>query len=145
MKFNVKPSDCRFVVNKDKRTVVCIYDNCEDTFINFITENCQLDLSFSPWDNPLLEKRIKMPNRFIGITTCSMEDEWDEEVGRLIAFSRMKDKLNRSFFKRANTFFQTVDKWLDETAMIVNEVGEKLEINQERRHKHIEKIIGKKE
>ena len=145
MKFNVRPSDCNFIVNKDKKTVVCVYEGCQCNFIDFITDNCKLTSVFSYYPHTpseLLYKKMLMPNRFTGVAVCGPDDEWDEKVGRLIAFSRMKDNLNRSFFKRANTFFNTVDKWLDESASLINEIGEKLEVNTNHRHKLIESFIG---
>ena len=143
MKFNVKPNDCQFVVNEEKKTVVCIYEGCRLDFIYFINDNCKMNpfISRDPWAESLYEKMI-MPNRFIGLAVCGPDDEWDEKTGRLIAFSRMKDKLNKSFFKRANTFFNTVDRWLDESAALVNQIGEKLEVNAERRHNLITSLVG---
>ena len=145
MKFNVKPSDCQFVVNKEKKTVVCIYEECRLDFIYFINDNCKMNpfISRDPWAESLYEKMI-MPNRFIGVAICGPNDEWNEKTGRLIAFSRMKDKLNKSFFKRANTFFNTVDEWLNETVDLLNVIGDKLEVNQERRHAHIQELVGEK-
>lgn len=147
MKFNVKPSNCRFIVNESKKTVVCIYEDCEYTFIDFIDQNCKLkpiDLRFFHKPINSLRDKMLMPNKFTGVAICGPDDEWDERTGRLIAFSRMKDKLNRSFFKRANTFFATVDGWLNETADLINNIGEKLETNQLRRHSHIEELVGEK-
>ena len=142
MKFNVKPSDCRFVVNEEKKTVVCIYENCSCDFINFINNNCKLEPFGCNNFSVSLFRKMFMPNRFIGVAVCGPDDEWDEKTGRLIAFSRMKDKLNKSFFKRANTFFNTVDRWLDESAALVNQIGEKLEVNAERRHNLITSLVG---
>ena len=146
MKFNVKPNDCRFVVNEEKKTVVCIYEDCSRDFINFIDNNCKLrPFSGGFYGNNFtasLFSKMYMPNRFIGVAVCGPDDEWNEKTGKLIAFSRMKDKLNKSFFKRANTFFNTVDHWLDESAALVNQVGEKLEVNAERRHNLITSLVG---
>ena len=144
MKFNVKPSDCRFIVNEEKKTVVCIYEGCQRTFIDFMSNNCKLvPIVYYPYTpSELLYNKMVMPNRFTGVAVCGPDDEWNEKTGRLIAFSRMKDKLNRSFFKRANTFFNTVDGWLNETADLINNIGEKLEVNTERRHSLITSLVG---
>lgn len=144
MKFNVKPSDCRFVVNENKRTVVCIYEGCESTLLNFLDENTSIRLfrfGYGPRIRTL-EDKLCMPNRFIGVATCGEDDEWNEETGKLIAFSRMKDKLNKSFFKRAQTYIETVDKWLNETVDLFNSLGVKLEKNAERRHNLITSLVG---
>lgn len=143
-KFNVRPSDCKFIVNKEKGIVTCIYDNSAEVFLRFIEENFKLKVFETWWlskDLENFEAKMYMPNRFVGIATCSKDDEWNEATGRAIAFSRMKDKLNRSFFKRAKTFFRTVDTWLDESVDLINEIGMKLENNQEKRHKYIESLM----
>ena len=146
MRFNVKPTDCRFVVNEKKRTVVCIYEGCESTLLDFLDKNTIIKLFRFGCGSRIrtLKDRLYMPNRFIGIATCGEDDEWNEETGKLIAFSRMKDKLNKSFFKRAQTYIETIDKWLNETVDLFNSLGVKLEKNQEKRHENIDKLIGQK-
>ena len=146
MKYNVAPKDCKFVVNEDNKTVVCIYDHCEDLFLNFIKGNCNLHIfDFAPkikdevYD---LYKNLKMPNKFTGLATCGENDEWNEDVGKRIAFSRMKDKLNKSFFKRAGLYVKTIDGWMDNTVEVINIIGQKLEVNQEKRHDIIKQYIG---
>ena len=69
-------------------------------------------------------------------------DEWNEDIGRLIAFDRMKDNLNKSFFKRANTFVDEMEKALDRFCEDTNAYGKRLEINTDRRKKLIAKILG---
>ena len=145
MKFNVKPSDCKFVINKDKKTIVCVYEGCKNDFVHFIEENSMFQLPIWTYVGHksnvaiALYRKLIMPDRFTGIAVCGENDEWNENTGKLIAFSRMKDKLNRSFFKRANAFINTMDKYLDETVELLNTIGEKLEVNQNKRHENIEK------
>lgn len=147
MKFNVKPENCKFVVNEKNKTIVCLYEGSETEFIDFINDNCKLAPLYSYYVGTPTEKLYKkmlMPNRFVGMAVCGPDDEWDEQTGRLIAFSRMKDKLNKSFFKRANTFFEIIDRWLNESVEILNEIGDKLEKNQDKRHNRIKELVGEK-
>ena len=137
MKFNVSPKDCRFIVDKEKNKVVCICEKTRYMFWNFANSNFKIVVPVS------IIKKLEMPDRFVGIATCGPNDEWNEETGRLIAFSRMKDNLCRSFFKHANTFFNWYDKQLDDAAEMVNELGARLEVNTEHRHKYIESLVGK--
>lgn len=151
MKFNVKPSDCKFVVNKDKKTIVCVYEGCKNDFVRFIEENSTLQLPIWTYVGHrsnaarTLYRKLTMPDRFTGIAVCGENDEWNEEAGKLIAFSRMKDKLNQSFFKRANTYVSTIDKWMDETVDTLNKLGKKLEVNQNKRHERIKEYVGEEE
>lgn len=143
MKYNIIPENCKFIVNKEKRRVVCILEYSNDLFIDFILSNCELGKQL--WPSYKVFSPLIMPNRFIGIATCSENDEWDEEIGKRIAFSRMKDKVNRSFFKRAKTYIQLVDGWINDTVDLLNKIGEKLEINQVKRYEYLNSLIGSEE
>ena len=146
-RFNVKPENCHYIVNEEKRKVVCLIENTKYSFINFANDNFIIspDNLSSPWAIPNirnLRDRLLMPNRFCGIATCSDTDEWNEETGKLIAYSRAKDNLNKSFFKRANFFINTVDRHIGDAIDILNMLGQKLEVSTDRRHKKIKNIIG---
>ena len=145
-KFNVKPEDCHYIVNKDKRKVVCLIENTRYSFLDFANKNFVLspDCFDNPWGRMYvnIRDRLVMPNRFCGVATCSETDEWDEETGKLIAYSRAKDKLNKSFFKRANFFVNTVDRHINDAVETLNNLGDKLENSTLRRHKKISSIIG---
>lgn len=135
--FNIKPSDAKYSINEEKKTVVCILEKTKDLFEDFVIDN------FDLWNFTMLNKVKKMPNRFVGIAKCSEEDEWNIETGKLIAFSRAKDKLNKSFFKRAATYVKYVDKSVDDFVEVINSIGEKLEVNQKHRHELIETLLNK--
>lgn len=134
----IKMSDCRFYVNEDERTVVCViprfveegnwrHFTC-DMVTNFIEENFRFpEIDFHYSLEAKLTDELKMPHTFIGKAVCSPDDEWDEEVGKMIAFSRAKDKCYKSFFKRANHFVQTIDRRLGEMIECFNDFGMKLE------------------
>ena len=46
MKINIRPKDCRFIVDQEKRKVICIIDNTENKLFDFI------DYGFGVWYNP---------------------------------------------------------------------------------------------
>ena len=83
-----------------------------------------------------------MPNRFIGIATCGPDDNWNEETERRIAYSRAKANLDKSFFKRARTYVNTVDDWLEDSVVKINRYGEKLSHNAEHRKNNINYLLG---
>lgn len=145
-RFNVKPEDCHYIVNEEKRKVVCLIEGTKYFFLNFANDN--FVLSPECFDNPWgkvynnMHDRLVMPNRFCGVATCSEEDEWDEEIGKLIAYSRAKDNLIKSFFKRATFFINTVDRHINDAVDVLNMLGQKLEVSTDRRHKKILDIIG---
>lgn len=146
MKFNIVPEQCTFVINKEKRTVVCYMESTRAMFINFIDEHCYVcstpfSLSFRGGNLNQLFSKLEMPNHFIGVAKCSENDVWDEKIGRTIAFERMKEKILRSFFKRADTFFSMVDGYLDNFFFEINELGAKLEKQQELQQEYIESKV----
>lgn len=151
-KFNVKPNDCRYIINEEKRTVVCLIENTAHMFTNFADNNFEI-----PWDcvnfiwgknnskSKHMADKLRMPKRFWGIATCAEDDEWDVEKGKFLAFSRAKDKLNKSFFKRANFYINTFDKSIDRAVEILNNLGDKLTTNTERRHLRLTELFGENE
>lgn len=147
MKINVRADMGRYIINKDQKKVICILDNTEELFIVFADQN----LPISPVCDTLdmttskLYSRLRMPKKFIGIATCGPDDEFDPEIGKLIAFSRAKDKLQTSFFKRANYYINILDIWVNAALESINTYGEKLELNTKNRHQKIINIIGEEE
>lgn len=143
MNFNVSKDNATFFVNPEKRKVICIIDNTELMFLDFIEANLPIKTCCCGWwKERQFEKELEMPGRFVGVATCSQDDEWNEETGKIIAFSRAKDNLNRSFFKRANTYVNTIDDWLSRAVEKINAYGDKVTINTDRRHERIDELLG---
>lgn len=125
----IKMSDCRFYVNEEERVVVCVIPNTRDMLMDYIEEHFNwhdMDVSSMMYWNTR-EKLYKMPNSFIGKAVCAKEDEWNEETGRLIAFSRAKDKCYKSFFKRANALINNIDRRLGDMIESFNNFGTRLD------------------
>lgn len=127
MKINVKQSDCRFIVKPEDRIVICRLDRlnghplkrCVSEFARDCTEssNVTFYLFGSKADS------VEMPKSFTGIARCSVDDEWDEEKGKKIAFLRVKEKFYTSLFKRANTYIKYCDQATDMLSEHFNELG----------------------
>lgn len=139
--FNIKPSDATYFINEEKKVVVCTINKTRDLFIDFVVENFKIWPVHFAYDESLFHM-LEMPNKFTGVARCSENDEWNSETGKLIAFSRMKDNLNKSFFKRANTYVNFLDRAADEAADVLGKIGEKLSVNTEHRHNLINSLIG---
>jgi hypothetical protein len=139
----IKMSDCRFYVDEAARTVVCVIPNTRTMVMDFIYEHFDwADISMADSMCNHIFKEISMPYSFMGKAVCAPEDEWNEETGRMIAFARAKDKCYKSFFKRANTFVQTVDKRLGDMIEMFNDFGLKLENKREALQNQIDERIG---
>lgn len=144
MKHSVRKEDVTYIIKPEERKVIAYIDCTENMFIDFFEENMKPDC-FHIWSDGPLYKKLKMPNRFTGISTCGPDDKWNEEIGKLIAFDRMKDAMNKSFFKRANTLVAEIEKRLDNFCEITNLYGMRLEHNTIRRKELIEKILDEAE
>lgn len=140
MRINIRPQDCKYVVNEEKREVRCYYDEPNDLFIAFFN-SLQKDndavISMSYFKNPPF-----MDHRFVGVAKCAPTDKFDPQIGKLIAYSRMKDKLCKSFFKVATRFFYDLDQKLDHIVEVINVIGDRWSSNKERRDKKIEELLN---
>ena len=149
MKINLTKENARYIVNEEKGKVICIFENTGRMFIDYADNNLRIkpdcDNIGGIWNTchkSSLYPKLKMPNKFIGIASCNPEDEFSVETGKLIAFSRAKDKIHNSFFKRANTYVNTIDGWLTDAVESINSYGAKIELNTKRRHDKITSIVG---
>lgn len=149
----IKMSDCKFYVNEAERTVICVipkrikrgdyFTDTEDMLMDFITDNfnfADVDIGEAIF---MSRKLYRMPKSFMGKAVCAKDDEWDEELGKMIAFSRAKDKCYRSFFKRANVLVNAVDRRLNDMITMFNEMGAKLEDKREGINQRIEEMTQK--
>lgn len=152
----IKMSDCRFYVNEAERTVVCVIPQfvkegnersfTRDMVLDFIDDNFYFrEMDFRYLSNPVFRDELRMPSTFMGKAVCSPNDEWNEEVGKMIAFSRAKDKCYKSFFKRANHFIQALDRRLGDMIEEFNDFGMKLEDKRLGLEQKINEKIGKEE
>ena len=121
----------KYFINKEERTVVCVLEQCEYDFIDFM----------SRLDNPLTYApprfSYRMPSAFHGRARCSEEDTWDEEYGKRLAYHRAKNAHDRSLFNRCNKLMNYIDKKSDELADTFALFGHKLSRNFERREKEL--------
>lgn len=144
MDINVTPKDCKFFVQPEKGKVICVIENTQYMFKDYINRYFIICRGFMYSDDfyKKMEPRILMPNRFVGIATCAPEDEFNEDLGRKIAFNRAKNKVSSSFFKRANYYIDTLDELVDESALMLNQLGVKLSEEADKRDEIIANMLG---
>lgn len=140
MKINVRPRDCKFIVNEQERKVICILENTENYAIDFSEIN---SLTCPFFFNKKEYNMLKMPNRFTGIATCSAEDKWDEELGKAIAFGKLKYKVNASMFKRGDKLVEMLDKKINRIIEQFDAYGEKINANEEKRRDWVDAHMNK--
>lgn len=133
----IKRSDCKFYINEDKRTIVCVISDTKYLLDEFIKANNEF-----MYDNYISWETLEMPNSFSGKAVCSDEDEWDEELGKTIAYARARRKMYNSFFRRANTYVNIFDKQINDMISNLNALGEKVTEWQDNLQKEVEKKIS---
>lgn len=116
-----QPEDCHFVVQKDARKVICVLKNTKYDAQIYFEEGFRVPIAIAP-----REKAGKMPNKFVGIATCAPEDNWNEEIGRTLAYNRVIKKYCNSLFRHINTLVDYYDTYLNDFITEVNRFGEKM-------------------
>ena len=140
----IKMSDCRFYVNEEERTVVCVIPKTKYMLEDFAREHFKWNyFDFDLGIEYEYMQTLYLPSSFMGKAVCAPEDKWNEETGRMIAFSRAKDKCYKSFFKRANRLVQTLDRRLGDMITMFNDFGMKLEDKREALQTKIDERIQK--
>lgn len=139
----VSKEDVVYIVDEKKRKVVAYVEGTKYELVNFISENKGILPNW--FDLPKLHNKLLMPDKFIGIATCSPDDEWNPEIGKLIAYHRMKTNMSKSFFKHAETYYKLMLKKVDETVDLINIYGNKLTANYKRRIETINQTVGNAE
>ncbi len=133
MNYQVKQSDCKFYVNEKERTIACVIDHLDDIpikelmhtfYVETITKHDKPPISF--FHNKNWYDMCVLKNSYSGVAKCSPEDEWNEETGKLIAFSRAKNALYVDFFQHANTIIQKIDSIFTSQIEDFNRFGEAL-------------------
>lgn len=147
MNYNFSMEDCNFYVDEENRTIVCVLEGTKDMF----HEYCSEKLYISPWcffSNSTVKRfttSLDMPNRFVGIARCAPEDVWNVVLGKKIAYLRLREKVFKSFFRRANTYINTYDTVLEESAALINNFGEKIARELDSRDAYIAEQLGMNE
>ena len=120
MKINIKKSDCFFKVDEKNRKVVCVYTADPELAINYIHSfNRERGIpTYIPANDGMY-----LPWHTVGIAKCAEGDTWDEELGRDIAFAKMKAKFGRNFFRAMEVYFKFYDKNFDDLEDSINSIG----------------------
>ena len=147
MNYHFSMEDCNFYVDEEKRTIACVLEGTKDMFHDY----CRDKLCISPWCFFSTSIRMRfttslnMPNRFVGVAKCATDDEWDVELGKKIAYLRLREKVYRSFFNKARHYIDTLDDYLERSAIEINRMGTKLDKEMESRNQYIAEKLSERE
>lgn len=148
MNYHFSMEDCNFYVDEEKRTIACVLEGTREMFNRYISDK----LYFDPWccglngvDNSKFTHSLSMPNRFVGVAKCATKDTWDVELGKKIAYLRLREKVYRSFFNKARYYIDTLDEYLERSAQEINRMGAKLDKEMESRNQYIAEKLSENE
>lgn len=128
----------RYIVDKEHRKIICLLTNTEDTLWNFVHKYNGNVIYGMPLNK---QKALTMPSYFRGVATCAEGDEWDEELGKKIAYARARYKFDTSFFNHANQMVNYLDRSIDELSSALNRYGARISSNCERRDGQLKERI----
>ena len=133
MRNRVKITKANYIVNPEKKVVVCVLE-------------CDMQLTKHPvyediypymWTNlPLVNCKGRFKVR--AIARCNEEDTFDEEAGKRISESRAKGKA----FATAAKVYKEIEKYFLNCAALVNESVEACEQTVKVEEAHVELLIG---
>lgn len=133
MRNRVKITKANYVVNPEKKVVVCVLE-------------CNMQLCKHPAYNkiyPYMWKNLPLVSnngtfKVRAIARCNEEDSFDEEAGKRIAESRAKGKA----FATAAKVYKEIEKYFLNCAALVNESVEACEQTVKVEEAHVELLIG---
>ena len=134
----------QYIVKEDERVVICIINGTRNYFSDYMN-NRLYNQDYLDSVALYTEGKYNLKNSYSGVARCAPDDEWNEELGRKIAFNRAKEKLNSAFFKRAKTYVNEVDNRFNQLIGVINGYGARLTLDADARDKEIEQMLGKKE
>lgn len=145
MNYQVRQSDCKFYVNEKERTIACVITQLGDIPVRELLNVFWTDLMVKYDTAPIsfLSSKNKwndmceLKNSYVGVAKCHPEDEWNEETGKLIAFSRAKTALYKAFFNKANELIKKIDHIMFEYIEGFNRFGLSLDNSKSNLEKRI--------
>ena len=133
MKNRVKITKANYIVNPEKKVVVCVLE-CD---MQLRKHPAWCDIYPNMWANlPLVETDGTFKVR--AIARCNEEDAFDEGAGKRIAESRAKGKA----FATAAKVYKEIEKYFLNCAALVNESVEACEHTVKVEEAHVELLIG---
>ena len=110
--------EIEYKVYKEQGVVVaiakdCVYDAINRFDTKFVkTTSSYLHIGFGSLFN-FPDLRFYMPNTVRAVARLSPEDEWDENIGKEIAFKKLCNKYEQAITKRMRNIFKVLCSVLD--------------------------------
>lgn len=122
--------DTTYYVNKEKRTVVCKINDCMYNLCDEVEGK-----GMPPHEYLLLK------DSYIGKAVCSVDDTFDEEFGKKLAFNRAVVKLNADKVKVIDDFINGQKETFEFIASFFGEISSKYIKATGRRKDNIDRLL----
>lgn len=106
-----------YYINEDKRTVVCVAENCQE---DLIKELCQKFVSCNTLEKNLIIEIFEdnyddflLDYKYIGKAYCSKDDKFDPEKGKIIARQKMRSKYNQAKINIMKKYCNSINNILE--------------------------------
>lgn len=135
--YTIDKNNVTYIVKEDEGKVIAFAENTKYLFINYVLKK------FPFFRYILNADECEMPNKFVAVASLNVQDgdKWDEKIGKMVAYDKLKKAIDKSFFKRASKLCNKIEAELEMFVDDTNEYGEKLFNNQINRQKYIESLI----
>ena len=141
MRINIKMKDCAFTIDRAHRRVICVIKISKSIAFDYLN-NIESMLSMTIPDE--VASRMYLPPSIVGIATCAEEDEWDEEIGKRVAYNKAKLNFVSKLYFAFNVYFSFANKTLGELAATCDILGSRMSANIIRSQQKVEEMIEQK-
>ena len=123
VKDNLREENCKFYVNKEKRTITCVYapERCSSIVWN---DSYAFIDTVRMYDHDDL---LDLKGHYAATAVCAPEDEWNECIGKRVAFLKVRKKFYKSYFNAVNKYITAMDKYMNNYVEIMNNFGARIE------------------
>jgi len=135
MKIHIGKEDCKFYINKEKKVTVCVINIVNNRHIQFAAHDFLAELEYDGikiWP----QIKSKLLTSYVGIAKCSPQDEWNEEIGRKIAFARAKIAFYKDFFRAFREYIIRINDAARRADEVYTIIFDKI-------YSNVEKIVDK--
>lgn len=143
----IKQKNCRFRIDREKQVVVCWVEG--DTISNLVEDFLmEHNIDFVGMNTTCgtmrrAEEIVHLPHKVCGVATCFAGDTWNEELGKMIAFNKMKKKLMTLFFKHLQNSVNYMEQVIENMSNAANALGMRFGDELARREAAIESQLNR--
>lgn len=102
------PFEINYYINKENGVVVCTLRCAATAAILYVNDHFMQGNLAIYSESFKEDERFHMPRKFTGVARCSVNDEFNEEVGKRIARQRATELYQRSLWKHVKNIYDSL-------------------------------------